>query len=166
MLMQAVSESPTIEALSALVNLGASDTLLGLAVRELVTARKMGAGPYLLSTGSGMALVDAGLPSAPASTQVKSPAPGAAVPLKTASPGQVPPVASKPEIVVFKNAQGARSSVSIAPADWAALVKAYAGDEKSVRAKARALAGLAPEGTNRSKWTLSELLRRRTGSPG
>ncbi|MNR71477.1 hypothetical protein D3C71_21030 [compost metagenome] len=152
MYMPAVNESPTIEALSALVQLGASDTLLGLAVRELVTSRQLGAA-VVAGAPAGMSMQPPGAEGPASAARVSTPRAPAAP-----APSPAPQKPAKPEIVVFKK-DGVRSSVSIAPSDWTALVAAAGGDEEAVRMRARELAKNAPDGVNRSKWTRDQLLQ-------
>lgn len=125
---------------------GASDALLGAAVREWL--------------GDRMGQVARSEPvSSPAPTP--SPALHAAAATAPKVPVRQEPKKSEPvgpEIVVFKDATGTRSSVSIAPADWAMLVKQHQGDAAAARAMVRQVATTAPQGENRSQWTRAKLL--------
>jgi len=125
---------------------GASDALLGAAVREWLGER-MGQGARSEPVS--------GTPPTPSPALSAAAATAPKVPVRQ-EPKKPEPVG--PEIVVFKDATGTRSSVSIAPADWATLVKRHQGDAAAARATVRQIAATAPPGENRSQWTRAKLL--------
>lgn len=132
-----------LQALQAMVRAGASDNLLGAAMREWTP----GFGTRAPSPRPAPAV--AAQPQPPVDTAIR----GAASPA-------LRPVASRPqgpEIVNFTDPEGKKSSVSFSPEEWAQLVRKH-GDAAKARAAVRATAPLAPPTERRSRWTKAQLL--------
>jgi hypothetical protein len=147
--------SHAVEALQAMAKAGASDRLLGDAVRELLAGSQPPAGPKVTPPVPPAAPVQAALTPVPAPFSEK--------PTKEPNPSRVVlalPRAEKvkSEIVVFKDGSGARSSVSISAADWARVLKRSGGAPGTARTMVRQLAAKAPPGVNRSHWVLETIL--------
>lgn len=162
-----------LEALQGLVRVGASDHLLGEAVRELLSpgtqsSRRPHAPPAEPQEQTSTVPVSFPDPTARGSQDVgPPPAPvpstSAHVVTRTPSPAPLPLKArksepTKPEIIVFKDQSGKRSSVSISPADWEKLLVYASGDVSRTRALVRSAAAQAPQDVNRSQWVVSTIL--------
>jgi len=145
-----------LAALAALADAGASDHLLGEAVRELIGSQ---------------ATRTASAPPPPPPVADPSLAFDASPPINAGPPAPVhrppvarPPVSKQPahaqgETVVFRDDTGARSSVSIGGAEWQSLLLAHADDPSAARAAIRAAAACAPPGENRSRWAVAHVLK-------
>lgn len=174
----------SVEALRTLARAGASDTLLGQAVRELLDAspsdtdepagaasdKSSPAGKPLppSATSAGPRSSDSAT-SITLTTSVRPPSSAAAALPPTASPLETtatkkptePPPASAggkstPAIIGFRDKHGKRSSVSVAAKKWAGLLELQP-DEKKLMALAREIAIKAPDDGNRSEWVYEAL---------
>lgn len=169
--MPAAPPLPLTDLLRALAHAGASDSLLGQAVRELVVSK---AAPDSLPQA------DADLASpqpAPAAAQV-APAPTGAVTRFAGNPVhgsgtargfagiQSKPVQvamlAEPVVVNFRR-NGKRSSVYFTPARWAELVHEI-GSEQATMDLVKQYAAVAPDQGNRSAW-VQNAVRRSGGRP-
>lgn len=139
------SPAQVLRALSAMTVAGASDALLGAAVREWLSGEVMPPEPVVRAS-----------PPPPQVTPAPSPAPPPVRPSTLSK--EKKEVAPSPEIVVFTDGEGSRSSVSIAPADWTQLLSRHRGDVSAARAAVRQIAPKAPPGENRSQWVRAQLL--------
>lgn len=172
----AVDSVQLLEALQSLVRVGASDHLLGEAVREFLspgaqgTRRPPAPRPAQPAQEANPPLsfpdpADIGAPGIVPSQSPPPYSPAATAPAYPKAPSPPPP-ASKPklpeqtkaEIVVFKDQSGKRSSVSISPADWERLLVYASGDVSRARGLVRAAAAQAPQDVNRSQWVVSTIL--------
>jgi hypothetical protein len=156
-------------ALHALAEAGASDRLLGQAVRELLSGEQR---PL-----PGWAVAGAAQPAAVPLTeqansarreqekpvqQNRAPATGASRQLQEQQPAKSTArrttKSSSAELVIinFRDKDNHRSSVSLKPSEWSAL-SAIAPDEETLRVKAKDLAPLAPENVKRSAWVCQQL---------
>lgn len=155
--MLSTEPSTTIQALSALVQLGASDQLLGLAVRELIPP---GALPQETTfPGARAAQADVPPPVASSSGDAgQHPHRPALTPPPFAPLVTMQLAKRKTEIVNFRNPDGSRSSVGFAPGDWDELLKQAEGRPEVLKAQIRNFAGKAPPDSNRSKWTYDKIM--------
>lgn len=136
---------PVLAALQAMVRAGASDQLLGAAVREWT--------PKAPSVASAPRTA----PVAQVSTPAPDPVPRVAVPKPRVEP--LPPKSSAgPEIVNFLDSEGKKSSVSFTAEEWSQMLALHKGDAAAARAAVRAIAPNAPPTERRSKWTKQQLL--------
>lgn len=166
-MFMSAAESPTLDAINLLAQLGASDALLGHAYRELISGTPPASERPFYATGRHLSAAGIAAERSPTGAATFAPPAGPAgapgpLPLAQASapaPIQAPGKPARTEIVVFKDARRERSSVSFPPADWGQLLEAHGGDAERLRSAVRTTARSAPGGVNRSKWTRDELLR-------
>lgn len=153
------SPLPLSDVLRALADAGASNSLLGQVVRELVVSRTVASS----SLPAPQFAPSQATPTAPASqaTQAAEPAEEAmaAASGATAPPPPDPPfsghltMAAEPVVVNFRK-NGKRSSVYFTPAKWMELV-AEMGDEATTLDLVKQYAAVSPDQGNRSAWVQS-----------
>lgn len=137
---------PVLAALQAMARAGASDRLLGAAVREWTPAAARSA-PFVAVAPS------------PLAAPTRPPPPATPPVVRTAPAGSaVPKNASGPEIVNFTDSEGKKSSVSFTAEEWSQLLARHNGDSAAARAAVRATAPNAPPSERRSRWTKQQLL--------
>lgn len=170
--MPTTSPLPLTDVLRALADAGASDSLLGQVVRELVVSKSavapdpgtaMPAPLAGLVAGGGAAAVPSSAGFGPA------PSPAGATPVAPlpagapAHPGRFAgsvTMAAEPVVVNFRK-NGKRSSVYFTPAKWMELV-AEVGNEATTLELVKQYAAVSPDQGNRSAW-VQEAVRRSGG---
>jgi hypothetical protein len=150
-----IDPSSAVQALQAMAKAGASDRLLGEAVRELLAGRPA-ATPQSSNPAGAAPAPEPAAPLRPPSAQKPSP-PNTAAPAG-AGARRAPSEKKQSEIVVFKSRAGTRSSVSVSGTDWVKVMKHANGDPSAARTLIRQAAGQAPAGVNRSHWAVEDIL--------
>jgi len=130
-----------LTALRALIAAGASDALVGKATRELFGAPTPQASPA---------------PRAETQNTPRSPARAASA-AKSAATESLP----EPPIVMYRKRSGERSSVSVKPALWAALLQH--APESDLKTQILSFAEKAPADVKTSAWVAEQLQRRYLG---
>lgn len=170
--MPTTSPLPLTDVLRALADAGASDSLLGQVVRELVvskTAVLPDSGTAMPAPLTGLAAGGgaAAMPSSAGPGSAPSPAGATSVPPLPAGapahPGRFAgsvTMAAEPVVVNFRK-NGKRSSVYFTPAKWMELV-AEVGNEATTLELVKQYAAVSPDQGNRSAW-VQEAVRRSGG---
>lgn len=167
--MPATSPLPLTDLLRALAHAGASDNLLGQAVRELVVSQ---AAPDRSSqVASGSADPKSVPMAAPVVPSPTGPATRFAVNQESAAPRGVPGIQNRPvqvamlaePVVVNFRKNGKRSSVYFTPARWSELVNEI-GSEQATMDLVKQYAAVSPDEGNRSAW-VQDAVRRSGGRP-
>ncbi|VTU42310.1 hypothetical protein H6P1_00154 (plasmid) [Variovorax sp. PBL-H6] len=156
------AEDPVyLEALRALAAAGASDQLLSQAVRELLAAGERTGFSAVPPTSDRAQTVPTPASPRDITTPFGLPRSTAERPGGLVSPnlstGAQPK--RKPVIVVFKEANGHRTSVSLAADKWAALLELQP-DAGTVTKLVRAVGPAAPAEVNRSSWVYEQVVNR------
>lgn len=157
-LMQQPGQS-SVEALRALAQAGASDHLLGQAVRELLAVAEIQRNAVMPPSP-----VDVNRPVIPVE-HITAPASApavASVPKNKQVLVAEPAAKKKPIIIGFRDKAGNRTSVSFTEERWQEMLSDMP-DEKKLSALVRQVAPEAPADSNRSTWAYETLLAKFQG---
>lgn len=164
------SSQAVLDALRAMAAAGASDRLIGEAVRELVAHQAtLPSAPVLeqplprdtgpVPKASPLSADQADGAPRLGTWQNKPPSPASVRAPDAQAASTRLPVPGKAEIVTFRDSAGQRSSVSIAPREWQSICALFESPAEA-RTRIREVAATAPTDVNRSQWVVKTLLNK------